>query len=157
MKKAEVQISLTKDQYRALVEMVDCGEWMINATRVNRLKKYEKLEQYIYSFAKQAGMQDCIDYDDEFKMYFPLKEFEETTLLPLRDEYDQESFWDELIDQLGSRDLIRQYGAGGFAKLSNEERFAARDRVEAKYGKEFEENGIENLVLAPREPVPVRD
>lgn len=148
MKKTEVQISLTKEQYRTLVEMVNCGEWMINATRVDRLKKYEELEQYIYSFAKQAGLEDCIGYDDKFKMHFPLEEFEETTLLPLRDEYDQESFWDELIDQLGSRDLIRQYGADGFAKLSNEERFAARDRVEEKYGREFEQNGVENLVLS---------
>ncbi|MFI5346600.1 MAG: hypothetical protein ACHQ51_09525 [Elusimicrobiota bacterium] len=157
MKKTEVQITLTKDQYRTLVEMVNCGEWMINATRVNRIKKYEKLEQYIYSFTKQAGLEDCIDYDDEFKMYFPLKDFEETTLLPLRDEYDQETFWDELIDQLGSRDLIKQYGVDGYAKLTNEERFAARGRVEEKYGEEFEENGVENLVLAPRETVPVRE
>ena len=44
MKKPEVQISLTKEQYRTLVEMVNCGEWMINATRVDRLRQAQKPE-----------------------------------------------------------------------------------------------------------------
>ena len=75
--KTQVQISLTREQFRTLVEMVNCGEWMINAARVNRIKKYDKLEQYIYSHAKEAGIDDCIGYDGELKIHFPTKEFEE--------------------------------------------------------------------------------
>jgi superfamily II DNA helicase RecQ len=145
--KHQVQISLTKEQYKTLVEMINCGEWMINATRTDRIKKYEKLEQYIYSFTKEAGLQDCIDYDDELKMFFPTKEFEETSLHPFHDEYDQETFWEELIDQLAQRDLIAQFGAESFMKLPDKERSAARYEAETIYNKEFEKNGIENLVL----------
>ena len=69
-------ISLTKEQYRTLIEMVYMGEWMINATRTKTIKKYEEMEQHIASFAKTAGLEDLIEYDPESKEYFPTKAFE---------------------------------------------------------------------------------
>jgi len=147
-KKPPIQINLTQEQFKALVEMAYLGNWMINAIHVDRIKKYDELEQHIYSYANEAGLQDSIEFDEEFKQYFPVKEFEEGILNTFKDEYDEETFWEDLIAELANRDLIRQYGEKAFNQLPKEKQFEARGAAEEKYSKEFERNGVENLIVA---------
>lgn len=146
--KPHVQLNLTKEQYKTLVEMTYLGHWMINAIRVKTIKKYDDMEQLVFSFAKQAGLQDCIDYDAKLKMHFPLRDFEENVVLPFKEEYDDYTFWEELSERLAERDMVAEHGEAAFLKMPRDERFEALDKVVRKYEDEFTENGIENLILA---------
>ena len=71
----DIKFTLTKDQYENLIKLVYLGNWMINGIRLHdeQIKEYEELEQYIFSFAKDAGMEKYIVYDDGSKKYFPSK------------------------------------------------------------------------------------
>ncbi|HAH06855.1 MAG TPA: hypothetical protein DCM05_10070 [Elusimicrobia bacterium] len=138
-----MEISLTKEQYRTLIEMVYMGEWMINATRVKTIKKFEEMEQHIASFAKTAGLEDLIEFDAESKTYYPTKGFEES-IDRFKDEYDNETFWEELVARLGQRDLEREFG-GKLEKMSREEVFKLRYDIEEVYQKEFSGRGIERV------------
>jgi hypothetical protein len=75
--KPHVQINLTKEQYKTLVEMTYLGRWMINAIRVKTIKKYDDVEQLVFSFAKQGELEDCIGYDDKLKLHFARQDFED--------------------------------------------------------------------------------
>ena len=146
--KPQVQINLTKEQYKTLVEMVYLGHWMANAIRPKTIKKYDDMEQLVFSFTKQAGLQDCIDYDDKMKMYFALEEFEETAVLPLKEEYDDYTFWDELAHRLADRDMLNRFGEKELARMPREEMNKVRDALIGKYEDESVEHGIERFEIA---------
>ena len=146
-----MEINLTAEQYKTLVEMLYLGEWMINSSRVpgQTIKKYEELEQHVYSFAKAAGLERYIEYDEESKQFFPSKEFEMASEAEeYRAEFENETFWDELIERLSLRDLVRQLGEETVEKLDGAERYKRQSVFIDKYNKEFEKHGIENLELA---------
>ena len=145
--KPQVQINLTKEQYKTLVELVDLGQWMANAIRTKRIKKYDDMEQHVFSFTKQAGLQDCVDYDDKLKMHFLLREFEETVIFPLKEEYDDYTFWDELAHRLADRDMLKRFGEKELARMPRDEMNKVRDALVSKYEDESVEHGLDRLEI----------
>ncbi len=75
-----MEINLTKEQYKTLMTIVYCGEWMLNSHKTKedkQLKEIEALEQYLFSFAKESGLSKWVEYDEELKRYFPTEQMEE--------------------------------------------------------------------------------
>ena len=148
-----MEIKLTKEQYKNLLKLVYLGNWMINAIRSGtkgdeRIKKYDEIEQYIFSFAKDAGLEKYIEYDEKLKKFFPTSEFEEDPEIEqYREDYEEEVFWQELADRLGTRDFIKEYGQEAIKKMSQKERFLKREEFIIKYEEEFEKNGLANLEI----------
>ena len=57
-----------------------CGEWVLNSKKTNldkQQKATEELEQVIFSFAKDAGLEKWIEYDEQFKRYFLTADMED--------------------------------------------------------------------------------
>ena len=74
-------IEFTKDQYKTLLRLMYCGEWMLNSYKINKDKIYKEtgeFEQYIFSFAKEFKLDKWIEYDDEDGMYYPSASMEDT-------------------------------------------------------------------------------
>lgn len=144
------KISFTKEQFESLLKLVYLGEWMINANRVDdRIKKYEDLQDYIFSYAKQFGLDEFVD-DEEAKKgkFFPTRKFEEETdVQKFIKEYDEETFWDEIVDRLGERDFYRHYAKDEIQKMSQDERFEKAYEFIDKWGEKINRNGIEGLEI----------
>ncbi len=144
-----VEIKFTKEQYEDLIKLAYLGNWMINAIRTHdRIDRYEDLEQYIFSFAKKAGLDRYVHFDSESKKSYPSKELEQAKDIEgYINDYDNENFWDELIDRLARRDFIQKYGEDAIRKMTRKERFEKEHPFIEKYDEEFEKNGIENLQI----------
>ena len=144
-----MEITFTKEQHENLIKLVYLGSWMVNSIREDKgVKKFDDLEQYIYSFAKAAGMGKLIEYDPETKQYFPTFELEEDAEVEqYRQEYDDYNFWEELTYALARRDFIKEYGENAIKKMSMEERFEKEQPFIEKYEEEFEKYGIERLKI----------
>jgi len=98
-----MEIKITKEQYENLIKIVYLGNWMINSVRLEdeRIKKYDDIEQYIFSFAKNFGLERYVEFDQKYNQFFPTREFEEDQELEQYEEdYDNEVFWQELSDRL---------------------------------------------------------
>ena len=151
-----MEIKLTKEQYENLLKLVYLGNWMINAIRSGaegdeRIKKYDEIEQYIFSFAKEAGLEKYIEFDKRYNKFFPTREFDEDPEIEqYLEDYDNEVFWQELADRLGTRDFIRKYGKEAIEKMDQEERFLKEQEFIIKYEEEFEKNGLANLEILKR-------
>ncbi len=55
-----MNIELTKKQYRTLLTMYYCGEWVLNSykTREDKIyKETDEIEQFIFSLAKKYGLE----------------------------------------------------------------------------------------------------
>lgn len=145
-----MKIEFTKEQFENLMEMVYLGNWMANAHRTDdMIEKYEDLESYVFSFAKEFGLEKYADDEVvEDGKFYPTRFFEEETdINELHDEYDDENFWTELPDRLGDRDFMRKYSKEDWEKMTQEERFLKRRECEIGWEKELEENGIERLEI----------
>lgn len=147
-----MKIDFTKSQYEDLLKVVCLGVWMINSHRTEDIvDKYEELEEYLLSFSADFGTERFAEFDEELKRFFPTREFEEDTDIErFREEYDDNTFWDELIYRLARRDLIRTYGEAGVFTMTTDELIEKEQPFIDKYEEEFERNGIDNLEIKER-------
>lgn len=146
-----MKINFTKKQYLALLKLAYLGNWLANASRLpdEQIKEYEEAEDYIFSFTKEFGYDRYVDHEPEDGgKYYPTRYFEEETDVEiLREDYNNETFWEEAADRFGDRDFIKKYGKEKIKKMDRDERFIKRMECEEKYEKEFEENGIDNFEI----------
>ncbi len=143
-----MKIDLIKEQYENLIKLVYLGNWMINSVRLEdgRIKKYDDIEQYIFSFAKNFGLERYVEFDQKYNQIFPTREFEEDQELEqYEEEYDNEVFWQELSNRLGSRDFLKRYGQETIKKMEQKERFLKEQEFIIQYEEEFEKHGIDRL------------
>jgi len=147
-----MQIELTTEEYRQLVDVLYLADWLLTAHKVGddpRVAMYHQLIQKLYARTQEAGLSHLIEYAAEFDQYFPTRDFESgTPIHEFIDEYDDETFWDELTRRLAERDLVVQMG--GWEKvqrLSTEERIRKLGQLEEHYAAEFARFGVENLHL----------
>ncbi len=143
-----MKINFTKKQFENLLKLVYLGEWMANAHKTDDvIEKYREMLFYVFSFANEFGFEEYVDNEkvNNGKSY-PTRFFEEETdVNELHDEYDDDTFWDELIDRLAHRDLIKEFGIEKVGKMDRKERFTRLCRAEEKYVDEIEKYGIERL------------
>ena len=148
-----MKIEFTKEQFESLLKSVYLGNWVANAHRTDdMIKEYEEIEDYIFSHAKEFGFDEYVDDEkaDEGK-FFPTRIFEEETdIQKLIEEYDEETFWDEVIDRLASRDLFRQYSRVELEKMDGNERMEKLGILEEKWAEEINESGIERLEVSKK-------
>lgn len=151
-------IEFTKEQFVNLLKLVYLGNWLANANRDGspenpHKEEYEATEDYIFSFAKQFGFDEYVEDEEAEKgKFYPTRIFEEKTdIQELIDEYDEETFWDELVDRLGERDFYQHYSKDEIQKMTQEERFERICDLEEKWGEEFEKRGIERLKIVKKD------
>ena len=148
-KGSDMQIDFSKEEYSTFLEILEIAHWVLFAHRTDEpqdRKRHKDFEQKIYSYVEALGFGDLITYDEELESYFPTREHDENS--PARtfiDEFENETFWSELIERLAEMEMLRTLGEKKVLKMTPEERFRANYDFEQKYEKEFEEHGIERL------------
>ena len=141
----------TKSEYRTLFDMVYMAEWMLTANDVQpdpAKAKYQHLAQKIYSHAKEMGWETLVEVSTEDNEYLPTLEYEEKSgVHALIEQYDSDSFWDQLVDRLTERDVEGKAGATRGKPLSEAAYSALADPIADAYEREFAANGVERLVV----------
>ena len=143
-----MQIELTKEQMIDLVKVVYLGNWMINGVRLQseRARKFDEIEQIIYSRAAANGLGDMVELDSSCGEYFPTSGFEESEEIEgYKEDYDEETFWERLVDKMANRDFIAGFGEEAVRKMGDHERFEKLYEFINKYEDYFETRGIDGL------------
>ena len=150
----KVSIEFMEQEYQALVEMIQIADWVINADddngNVGGKDVYRDVRNSVLSYAMEMGMDDRFEYNVDHNEYYELREYDESG--PHRkfiDEYDSQTFWEQLIDRLSERDLaspLDSQSSNGVPGQNQNERLL---RIRMKYEQEFEENGIKNIRVQP--------
>ncbi|MCQ2959243.1 MAG: hypothetical protein MJ198_03525 [Bacteroidales bacterium] len=136
------KIELNDQEFQDLLQLAYMGEWVLNAYEsAPNAGNIDELEQKLYESAYRQGNDD-IEFDKKLGGYVPCQEFEEDCDKIIQ-EYDEHTFWEELIIRLANRDL-QEIGAD---KLPQKEFEKKQNELIQKYEKEFGKNGIDNLKL----------
>ncbi len=147
-----MQIDLTKKEYRFLLDILSIADWIFMAHKIDkdrRFEMHEKVIQKFYSFAKEMGYEDLIEFAEDADEYFPTKNYEDSgKFLEYIEEFENDSFWDELIERLTTREVLKKIGgASKLAKLSHEKRLDLFSAVEENFVNEFEQHGLDRVKI----------
>jgi len=139
-----MEIHLSQQQFETLLKTVYMGNWLVNAIRVrgSEVPEFMELEQYLWKLALRDGFDRFVEFDATLSQFLPLEEFHEM-LQPFIDEYDDEAFWDGLVDRLADRDFAETYADA--ASMDQDERFEKLEVFVDKYEAEIEEYGADRL------------
>jgi len=143
-------LELTAKQFLNLMKAVYLGNWVANAFRVGKMRRdYESTEDLIFSYAPLFGYPNYMDHESkDGNRYYPTSYFEaETGVHEVHQDYDEETFWDELTTRMAERDFSREYSPKEIKAISLDERLEKLWELEEKWGKVFEKDGIEKLEL----------
>jgi hypothetical protein len=109
-----MNIELSQEEYELLVEMIYTADYVYNAylnEQDQEREKYHTLQQKIMSFAKQFKKENLVEWDDECNQLIPSKDYyENSTSVHFIEDFEINTFWEQLIDRLAIRDLFNQHG-----------------------------------------------
>lgn len=143
-------VNFSKEQFEILIDMVYIGNWVVNGVRSGVKEdeykdEYRNLEKYILSLAKDFGFDDLID-DSDGEIY-PSRSLEEGEVRDLIDYYDENVFWEELVNRLAERDFFQVYTNDEIMKMSIEKRIEKDQSHYEKYWQEISDYGITRLKI----------
>ncbi|MDR4516631.1 MAG: hypothetical protein MRK00_04500 [Nitrosomonas sp.] len=146
-----MKINITKKEYRLLLDILYLGEWMLTAhdqEEAPEKKQYQDVIQKFYSYAEEMGYENLIKADKALNKYFETMEYEENSKVnEIIENYDNATFWDELVTGLAMKDAKEIVGNDAFNKMSPEERIQLLYPLEEKYHEEFMANDLANLQI----------
>ena len=146
-----MKINITKKEYRLLLDILYLGEWMLTAhdqEEAPEKKQYQDVVQKFYSYAEEMGYENLIKADKALNKYFETMEYEESSQVnEIIENYDNATFWDELVSGLALRDAQEIEGNDAFNKMSPDERIQLLYPLEEKYHEEFMANDLANLQI----------
>lgn len=147
-----MELSFSKTELKALVEMAVMADWVMTAHDVDddeRKDPFIKLCQKIYAFAHKNGMKKEIDFLEDIKEYSPNPDWEDESLArTFIDEFEEKTFWDELIERLSERDLNRKLKG---KKAENfHQHMEIFEEFSEKYAAEFCQNELENVEIVAK-------
>ncbi len=141
-------IPFTKAEYRVLLDLVYLGEWMLTANDQGddpAKRKHRAVVQKIYSRAKEMGCESLIEGDSEGGMHFPTRQYEDSGIREIVEAYDNETFWEELINRLVDRDIAVQAPHLAEQFPRSEEYWTLIGNLGQRYGEEFTTHGLERV------------
>lgn len=146
-----MKIDLTRTEFRRLLHLVYIAAWILDAHRTAddpRTALYNQLEQKLLAIAHRHDFHDLVEYAPEHDRYFPTRHMEEGPAHQFIDEYDNDTFWDELTHRLAERDAIADVGdVDAYLNLTFDERLTRLFQHEARYADEFHEHGLDRLTI----------
>ncbi len=138
----KVNLELTKEQYKELLKLVYLGDWVIDEPENMVLNV---LVQTVFAQSKEIGLGKLMEHNKKMDLFMPSGDFEDE-VVDIIEDYEEDSFWDHLIYRLAERDLHVKLGKEADA-MSMEAKIDMLDPLTEKYVKEFETNGLENLMI----------
>ncbi len=154
-----MKVSFTPKEYARLLELVHLG-LHIAAPRDHgdedgappprpAASRYDDLVAKLLDLAATWGCADLVDVGADGRLLLSDKIADDERLNKLVGDYNNDTFWHELVNRLADRDLAAQQthqslSIGGGPPLDADARLR---ELEDGYWEEFEENDLANLVL----------
>lgn len=118
------------------------GEWVVNAHKVNKVNEFDHLLKYVFSLTKKFNV-PLMSFDDD--PAFPSAEFEQGEVYDYINEYDEDTFWDELSNRLVDRIFAEQFTPKEIQSMEMLTRFEHMSKIEGKVNSYLQTHGIDQI------------
>ncbi|MCB1614649.1 MAG: hypothetical protein KDI30_01420 [Pseudomonadales bacterium] len=146
-----MNIELSKQEYRRLLDILYLGQWMLSAHDNEDdpdKAAYDALIQKLYSHAAKFDCDPFIEHSEELDEFWPTRLYEDTSgVFEHVDNYNEETFWDELAHRLAQRDVNNALEQQGKTRedLGMEAYITLVTEFEEGYLDIFERYGLERV------------
>ena len=150
-----MQIELSKQQLKLLIELVHLGNWVVNSNNEPEAidEKYEELANLIYAHGHKAGLKKHVTYSKYSKTYIGTDYLHmKSAAAKLLDEYNNRNFWSYLIDNFALRDFHNKYSAEKIRQMSSQERIEKIYKFIDRYTDETNNHGINHFRIIKQIP-----
>ncbi len=145
-----MNFELDKEEFENLMKLVYWGNWMANANKLNdKIDQYESLKSKIFAKAQEVGLDeyvekigDTVQETEKFR--------EKTDVNKIHDEYDEDTFWGELVDRLAMKEFTEKYSKQKIEDMSMKERIEKSEEFFEKYEQEIRNNGLDNITVSKK-------
>ena len=133
-----MQIDLTKQEFRSLLDLVYIGNWVLNSIRgEDRFQVYDDLESKLFALCRSNGMKVLVQ--DWEGIPVPSKAYAEGGIHEAIAFYEDNVFYEILAEELSRRDM-------NYPEINDENYAEIVGRIN-RYMSEFELSGLDHLVL----------
>ena len=133
-----MQIDLTKQEFRSLLDLVYIGNWVLNSIRgEDRFQVYDDLESKLFALCRENGMKVLVQ--DWEGIPVPSKAYAEGGIHEAIAFYEDNVFYQILAEELSRRDM-------NYPEINDENYEEIIGRMN-QYTSEFETSGVDRLVL----------
>ena len=133
-----MQIDLTKQEFRSLLDLVYIGNWVLNSIRGDdRFQVYDDLESKLFALCRSNGMKVLVQ--DWEGIPVPSKAYTEGGIHEAIAFYEDNVFYQILAEELSRRDM-------NYAEINDDNYEEIIGRMN-RYMSEFEVSGVDRLVL----------
>ena len=133
-----MNINLTRDELRLLLDLAYAGNWVLNSTRGDdRLAPYDGLVSKLFGEALRVNMPELIEIQDAGVV--PSQAYRDGGIHEAIMDYEDSMFFEILAEELARRDM-------NHVPISGENFHELSGRIE-EYIEEFEQNGMDNLTI----------
>ena len=133
-----MQIDLTNQEFRLLLDMAYVGNWVLNSIRGDdRIDPYDDLEAKLFACSIPAGMPELLEVHPDGVS--PSQAYVEGGIHEAIMDYEDTVFYEILAEELARRDMNHE-------PISHENFKELTGRMD-EYIAEFEQNGMDNISL----------
>ncbi|MBE6974850.1 MAG: hypothetical protein E7436_05110 [Ruminococcaceae bacterium] len=131
-------IDLSVKEFRMLLDMVYIGNWILNSTRGDdRFSQYDDLESKLFALARRHGME--VLAEDWEGTVIPSRAYQQGGIHEVIALYEDTVFYEILAEELARRDM-------DYPDIT-EDNFDEINTRMARYMTEFQQSGVDHLVL----------
>ena len=133
-----MQIDLTKQEFRTLLDLVYIGNWVLNSTRgQDRFQIYDDLESKLFGLCRENGMKIlCQNWNGTV---VPSQAYMEGGIHDAIAFYEDNVFYEILAEELSRRDME-------YPEITDDNYDEVLRRMD-RYMTEFQASGLDHLVL----------
>jgi hypothetical protein len=133
-----MQIELSKQEFRSLLDLVYIGNWVLNSTRGNdRFQVYDDLESKLFALCRDNGMKVMVEKWEGVDV--PSRAYTEGGIHEAIAFYEDNVFYEILAEELSRRDM-------DYAEITDENYDEIMGRMRT-YMDEFQLSGLDHLKL----------
>lgn len=131
-----MNLEMTDQQFRYLLDLVYIGNWVMNSTRDHdRIKEYDQVEGLVFSQCLRAKMPKLVEfYQGEM---IPSRAFADGGIHEVIESYEDTVFYEILAEEMALKDMDGE-------PLTRENYTQLLERID-RYMLEFDQHGTENI------------
>jgi len=136
-------------EYARILELAWLGLWVAGARPEDpeaTPERYRDAGQKLFALAAEFGCQELVKAGQDATLQASSKLADGAAREKL-DQFIDDTFWAELVQRLAERDLRAELGSTKLSEELSDEETARLMEMEDNYWREFEQRGVDHVVL----------
>ena len=140
----DITFQLTDEDIKQFTKYLFIGNWIITGTKDEINKKDDVFYQKMLKSIRDKTNIKEIEKDKKSNLFYFRNDVENKFLESI-DEYNEDIFFEELIDRLTKRDFVETYNEDEIKKMNEIKFNKLFDVIQEKYIKEIDVNNIQRI------------